>query len=156
MASDGPGKSLATRLQDSSRKLFPQKRRTMEKPQAIVCWVINYFVHVTLVGISSYLKVHLGELRNRDMFPLLQEGQGESDRAAYHILMATSGYSTSSLCPCVQQEFLLPFCPSSLSAQPLARLPTSTHQKLRYEMTTSYTETTRPSNPQPNCCHLQS
>lgn len=101
MASDGPGKSLATRLQDSSRKLFPQKRRTMEKPQAIVCWVINYFVHVTLVGISSYLKVHLGELRNRDIFPLLQEGQGESDRAASHVLMAPLGYLTSNLCPCV-------------------------------------------------------
>lgn len=101
MASDGPGKSLATRLQDSSRKLFPQKRRTMEKPQAIVLWVINYFVHVTLMGISSYLKVHSGELRNRDIFPLLQEGQGESDRAASHVLMAPLGYLTSNLCPCV-------------------------------------------------------
>jgi hypothetical protein len=91
MASCGPGKSLAAGLQDSSRKRFPQKRRTMEKPGAIVCWVISYFGHVTLLGISSYLKVHLERLKNLDMVPLLQEGQGDYDRATSHILMAALG-----------------------------------------------------------------
>lgn len=45
------------------QEAVPTERRTMEKPQAIVCWVINYFGHVTLVGISSYLKVHLELLK---------------------------------------------------------------------------------------------
>lgn len=34
------------------------------------------------------IKVHLEQLRNPDMFPLLQEVQGENDRAMSHILMA--------------------------------------------------------------------
>lgn len=43
------------------------------------------------MGISSYLKVHLEQLRNLDMFPLLQEGQDDYDRATSHILMAALG-----------------------------------------------------------------
>lgn len=70
----------------------------MEKPWAIVCWVINYFGHVILMGISSYLKVHLEQL-NLDMVFLLQEGQGEYDRATSHIFMAALGYERSSLGP---------------------------------------------------------
>lgn len=70
----------------------------MEKPWAIVCWVINYFGHVILMGISSYLKVHLEQL-NLDMVFLLQEGQGEYDRATSQIFMAALGYERSSLGP---------------------------------------------------------
>lgn len=158
MTSHGPGKSLATRLQDSSRKLFPQKRRTMEKPQAIVCWVINYFSHVALMGISSYLKVHLEQLRNLDMSPCCRKARMTmaGPLLTFSWLLWVFDKQPVFTCPDHSQEFLLPLYPSYLPSQPLASLPTPTHQKLRNKKTTSYTDKIRPSNPQPNCCHLQS
>lgn len=69
------------------------------------------------MGISSYLKVLLEQLRNLDMSPLLQEGQGDYDRASLRILTAALEYARKEsvpMCPDHSQDFLLLLYPSSV------------------------------------------